>query len=59
MAAAYGLLGRGDEARAELAIVRTLLPHMDVRKFRDRLPFPNPSHLERYLDGLGVAGLKD
>jgi TolB-like protein/two-component SAPR family response regulator len=59
MAAAYGLLGRGDEARVELAIVRTLLPHMDVREFRDRLPFPNPLHLERYLDGLAVAGLKD
>lgn len=59
LAAAYGLLGRQDEARAELAVVRTLLPHMDVREFRDRLPFPNPEHLERYMDGLRVAGLED
>ena len=59
LAAAYGLLGRENEARAEMAIVRTLLPHMGVREIRVRLPFPNPTHLERYMDGLHVAGLED
>jgi len=58
MAAIYGQLGRIEEAQAALKEMFLLMPGMTMDDVRKQVPFKNPNHMERYLDGLRKAGLK-
>jgi TolB-like protein/cytochrome c-type biogenesis protein CcmH/NrfG len=58
MAASYGQLGRIEEAQAALKEVLLLMPSMTMDDVRKQVPFKDPNHIERYLDGLRKAGLK-
>jgi TolB-like protein/Flp pilus assembly protein TadD len=58
MAAIYGQLGRIAEAQAALKELLLLMPGMTMDDVRKQVPFKDPSHMERYLDGLRKAGLK-
>ena len=58
MAAIYGQLGRIEEAQAALKELLLLMPGMTIDDVRKQVPFKNPNHMERYLDGLRKAGLK-
>jgi hypothetical protein len=58
MAASYGQLGRIEEAQAALKEVLLLMPSMTMDDVRRQVPFKDPNHIERYLDGLRKAGLK-
>jgi tetratricopeptide (TPR) repeat protein len=58
MAAIYGQLGRIEEAQAALKELLLLMPGMTIEDVRKQVPFKDPNHMERYLDGLRKAGLK-
>ena len=58
MAAIYGQLGRIEEAQAALKEMFLLMPGMTIDDVRKQVPFKDPIHMERYLDGLRKAGLK-
>jgi TolB-like protein/Flp pilus assembly protein TadD len=58
MAAIYGQLGRIEEAKAALKELLLLMPGMTIDDVRKQVPFKDPDHMERYLDGLRKAGLK-
>jgi tetratricopeptide (TPR) repeat protein len=58
MAAIYGQLGRIEEAQAALKELLLLMPGMTIDDVRKQVPFKDPNHMERYLDGLRKAGLK-
>jgi adenylate cyclase len=58
MAAIYGQLGRIEEAQAALKELLLLMPGMTIEDVRKQVPFKDPVHMERYLDGLRKAGLK-
>jgi TolB-like protein/cytochrome c-type biogenesis protein CcmH/NrfG len=58
MAAIYGQLGRIEEAQAALKELLLLMPGMTIDDVRKQVPFKDPIHMERYLDGLRKAGLK-
>lgn len=59
LAAIYGELGRQDEARAEVAEILRLDPRATVEDLRRTTPWKNRTALERFLDGLGKAGLPE
>jgi adenylate cyclase len=58
MAAIYGQLGQTEEAQAALKELLLLMPSMTIDDVRKQVPFKDPNHMERYLDGLRKAGLK-
>ncbi len=58
LAASYGQLGRINEARNAFKELLLLMPGMTVDDVRKQVPFKDPVHMERYLDGLRKAGLK-
>lgn len=58
LAASYGQLGQIKEAQAALMEVFHLMPGMTIDDVRKQVPFKNPDHMERYVDGLRKAGLK-
>jgi tetratricopeptide (TPR) repeat protein len=58
LAASYGQLGRIKEAHAALKEMLLLMPGMTIDDVRKQVPFKDPVHMERYLDGLRKAGLK-
>jgi TolB-like protein/Flp pilus assembly protein TadD len=58
LAASYGQLGRIEEAKAALKELLLLIPGMTIDDVRKQVPFKNPVHMERYIDGLRKAGLK-
>jgi TolB-like protein/class 3 adenylate cyclase/Flp pilus assembly protein TadD len=58
LAASYGQLGRIKEAQTALKEMFLLMPGMTIDDVRKQVPFKDPSHMERYLDGLRKAGLK-
>jgi hypothetical protein len=58
LAASYGQLGRIKEAQAALKELLLLMPGMTFDDVRKQVPFKDPTHMERYLDGLRKAGLK-
>jgi adenylate cyclase len=58
LAASYGQLGRIKEAQAALKEMLLLMPGMTIDDVRKQVPFKDPVHMERYLDGLRKAGLK-
>jgi tetratricopeptide (TPR) repeat protein len=58
LAVCYAKLGRLEEAQAEVAAVRRLVPSWSLEAGRRGFPYKDPADLERYLDGLRKAGLK-
>jgi tetratricopeptide (TPR) repeat protein len=58
LAASYGQLGRTKEAQTALEELLLLMPGMTIGDVRKQVPFKDPTHMERYLDGLRKAGLK-
>jgi adenylate cyclase len=59
LAASYAQLGRLDEARAALEEELRLEPDLTLEKVRSQNPTTDPDFLERWLDGLRKAGLKE
>ena len=60
LAAAFGLLGRADEAKRAAEKLRELLPHVTIAQLRQNLPyFKEADGLERYLEGLRRAGIPE
>jgi Flp pilus assembly protein TadD len=58
LAICYAELGRLEEARAEAAEIRRLVPNFSAEVLRRRIPFKDPADIERFVDGLRQAGLK-
>jgi len=58
LAASYGQLGRINEAQTALQELLLLMPGMTIDDVRKQVPFKDPRHMERYLDGLRKAGLE-
>jgi adenylate cyclase len=59
LASTYGLMGRIEDAEWEAEEILTLLPDFTLAQERERVPFKNPEHLERYIEGLRKAGLPE
>jgi TolB-like protein/Flp pilus assembly protein TadD len=57
-AAAYGQLGRLEDAKRLLLHLRELFPDLTLSVLKDLLPY-RPDHLAAYLDGLRKAGLPE
>jgi len=56
LAAAYGQLGRTDEARAQVVKFRDLKPSMSMLYYAAHEPFREQANLEHLLDGIRKAG---
>ena len=59
LVATYGHLGRIDEARAALEHLLRLMPNLTVESSRNQVPWQRPADMERYLNGLRKAGLRE
>ena len=59
LAASYAHLGRLDEARTALEASLRLQPESSLSAHRATLPSANPAFVERFIDGLRKAGLKE
>ncbi len=59
LVAANAHLGRMDEARRHLAVLRRLSPGVTVQRVWAGQPQKDPSRLEAILDGLRLAGLQE
>jgi adenylate cyclase len=59
LAATYAQMGRLDEARAEIEVIRKLDPSLSLAMYRQRLHYEKNENLEHYLDGLRKAGLPE
>ncbi len=59
VAASCGQLGRTQEAANELKELLLLMPGMAADDVRKQVPFKRSSDMERYIDGLRKAGLKE
>ena len=59
MAASCGQLGRTQEAANELKELLLLMPGMTADDVRKQVPFKRSNDMERYIDGLRKAGLKE
>jgi adenylate cyclase len=59
LAAAFGHLGKIDEARRIWAEIRTVNPKYSFTEHIGRLPFKDPADVARIAAGLGKAGLPD
>ena len=57
LAAAFGHLGRTDEARAAWAGLREVNPGFSLAQRKGVLPYKNAADFQRILDGLAKAGL--
>jgi len=58
LAAIYSELGRGEEAKAEVAEVLRISPNFSLEVARQRALLKDPTVLERILAALRKAGLK-
>jgi adenylate cyclase len=58
LAVLYSELGREEEARAEVAEMLRISPQFSLKAYRQKVPFKDPTALERYLAALRKAGLK-
>ena len=58
LTASYSILGREEEARAEVAEVLRLNPKFSVDSYAKRLPFKDQAYTEQYVNALRKAGLK-
>jgi TolB-like protein/cytochrome c-type biogenesis protein CcmH/NrfG len=59
VAASCGQLGRAQEAANELKELLLLMPGMSADDVRKQVPFKKPGDMERYIEGLRKAGLKE
>lgn len=59
VAASCGQLGRTQEAASELNELLKLMPGMTADDVRKQVPFKRPRDMERYIEGLRKAGLKE
>jgi adenylate cyclase len=59
LAAAYGQVGRIDDAEWAATEVLTLLPDFSIEKARQTTPYKNPADMERYIEGLRKAGVPE
>ncbi len=59
VAASCGQLGRTQEAANELKELLLLMPEMAADDVRKQVPFKRSDDMERYIDGLRKAGLKE
>ena len=59
LAAVYAQMGRMDEAKKEIAVVRKLDSSVCISLYRERSRYKNVEDLEHYLDGLRKAGLPE
>ena len=59
LAAAYGHLGRIEDAEWEVDETLTLLPELSLEHIRQTAVYDDPAHLELYIDGLRKAGLPE
>jgi tetratricopeptide (TPR) repeat protein len=57
LAATYVELGRKEEAQAEAAMMLRFAPNLSLEVWRQRLPYRDPSVLERVLEALRGAGV--
>ncbi len=58
LAATYGCLGRGEEARAVWQELMAINPNYSFAERRKALPYRNPDDLERIAEGLREAGIE-
>ncbi len=59
LAAAYARVGEMDEAEWEVDQILMLNPEFSIQRMQQALPFKDPIHLERLVDGLRTAGLPE
>jgi TolB-like protein/Flp pilus assembly protein TadD len=59
LAAAYAQVGRIEDAEWEAQEILTLFPDFTLARVRQREPYRDSAHLDRYIDGLRKAGLPD
>ncbi len=59
LAAAYGQLGRVDEARAEWAGAMQINPDYSLKDRLGAMPFKNPDDAQLIIEGLAKAGLPE
>jgi hypothetical protein len=58
VAAAYVRSGRQDDANWEAEQVLALNPDFSLQCIRQAFPFNDPADMERFLDGLRIAGIE-
>jgi tetratricopeptide (TPR) repeat protein len=58
LGAAYGLSGREEEARAEVAEVLRISPKLSIEYLAKTWPYKNKADTEIYVEGLRKAGMK-
>jgi tetratricopeptide (TPR) repeat protein len=58
-AASCALMGRTEEARQAITLVRSIAPGLRVSNLKNVVPFRQAEHLERYAEGLRKAGLPE
>jgi TolB-like protein/class 3 adenylate cyclase/Tfp pilus assembly protein PilF len=59
LASTYGVTGRIDEARAALDEYLRLVPGMTATTIRSQVLFERPEVMDRFMDGLRMAGLPE
>ena len=58
LAGTYSLLGRDEEARAEVEEILRINPKFSLESYAKTLPYKNQAQLDRYVEALRKAGLK-
>jgi TolB-like protein/Flp pilus assembly protein TadD len=59
LAASCAQLGRIEDARAALGEASRIMPDATIGSLSIQLPFKDPAHLDRYMEGLRKAGLPE
>jgi len=59
LAASYAQAGRIEDAEWEADELLTIAPDFSVTRIGEAVPYRNPTHLARFVDGLKKAGLPD
>lgn len=59
LTASLSMVGREDEARRALAGLLEQMPGLTIRATRQQVPMKRPNDLERYCQGLSLAGLPE
>ena len=59
LAAAYAQVGRIEDAEWQAQEILTLFPDFTLARMRQREPYKNPAHLDRYIKDLRKAGLPE